>query len=288
MITARPTTRRDASATALGAAIMRAVHQVVDGEPKIIDDPISPLFIDADELNHLRREPDVFQTPVACAMRVGILAANRFAEDHLAAAVRRGVTQAVLLGAGFESFAYRQPPWARKLRIIELDHPGSQRAKREKLAAAGVHVPANVEFIGVDLDRTSLSEGLRSSSFAWNEAAFFSWLGLMPYVKETAIVAAFRLVATRPRGSEIVFSFARPAPGTAPGAPGSPEARAAIIAREAWISRFEPGELGKLLHAVGFASVEFLSAEDVTARYLGRREDELHPPRRVNVGAALV
>ena len=100
MIAGRPTTRRDASTTALGSAIMRAVHQVVDGVPKIVDDPISPLFINAEELRELQLDPDVFLTPIACAMRVGVLAASRFAEDRLAEAYRRGVTQAVVLGAG--------------------------------------------------------------------------------------------------------------------------------------------------------------------------------------------
>ncbi len=258
---------------------MRAVHQVVDGAPKIVDDPISPLFIDAEELRELQVDPDVFQTPVACAMRVAVLAASRFAEDRMAEAYRRGITQAVILGAGFDSFAYRQPSFARNLRIIELDHPSLQRAKRERLAAAAVHVPANVEFIGIDLDRGSLSEGLRSSSFAWNEPAFFMWLGLMPYIRETAIVSAFRLIATRPRGSEIVFNFARPL--------GASDSDSTAAARSAWLSRFEPQALAKLLRTVGFSEVTFLN-EAAVGKYLGSRDDELAMLRRVNVGSAIV
>jgi methyltransferase (TIGR00027 family) len=279
MISSAPSTRRDASATALGAAIMRAVHQVVDGAPKIVDDPISPLFIDAEELRELQVDPDVFQTPVACAMRVAVLAASRFAEDRMAEAFRRGITQAVILGAGFDSFAYRQPSFARNLRIIELDHPSLQRAKRERLAAAAIHVPSNVEFIGIDLDRGSLSEGLRSSNFSWNEPAFFTWLGLMPYIRETSIIAAFRLIATRPRGSEIVFNFARPL--------GASETDAQSASRNAWLSRFEPAALAKLLRTVGFSEVSFMN-EGLVEKYLGHRTDELAPLRRVNVGAAIV
>ncbi|MBD5636103.1 MAG: class I SAM-dependent methyltransferase, partial [Candidatus Eremiobacteraeota bacterium] len=139
--------------------------------------------------------------------------------------------------------------------------------------------PSNVEFIGIDLDRGSLSEGLRSSSFAWNEPAFFMWLGLMPYIREQAIIAAFRLIATRPRGSEVVFNFARPL--------GASENDDTAAKRVAWRSRFEPTGLAKLLKTVGFSEVTFMN-ENAVGKYLGHRDDELAPLRRVNVGSAIV
>jgi O-methyltransferase involved in polyketide biosynthesis len=81
--------------------------------------------------------------PAWRALRAHVVLRSRFAEDRLAAAVHRGVTQYILFGAGFDTFALRQPVWALPLRILEVDHEGTQTMKRPLLAAADLVMPKN-------------------------------------------------------------------------------------------------------------------------------------------------
>ena len=162
---------------------------------------------------------------------------SRFTEDRLAAAVARGVTQYVILGAGFDTFAVRQPAWARNLRILEVDHAGTQELKRSHLAAAGLTVPPNAGFATIDFERESLRDGLVRHSISLTERTFFSWLGVTMYLREDAIDAVLRSAADFPAGSEIVLTFAS--------ASNMPEgvAERAAQAGEPWLSFFEPEEM---------------------------------------------
>jgi methyltransferase (TIGR00027 family) len=268
---------RPPSSTALGVAVLRAVHQIADGVPRVLDDPVSRRLVDG---SALERALAADSAP-ARALRAHVVLRSRFAEDRLQAAVARGVRQAVVLGAGFDTFAYRQPEWARALRIFEVDHPASQRAKRARLADAGIAAPPNVSYVAIDFARTSLRDGLAPSGFALGEPVFFSWLGVMMYLDEVAIDAVLRYAADRPAGSEIAFSFAHAA-ATNRGA----EMRAAELG-EPWLSRFEPDVLVRKLRDFGFAEVTMVTPADA-ARYFGTRSDALRAPERVAIGTAIV
>ena len=108
------------------------MHQRFDREPKVLDDPLAERLIGPDWLEALRRDPARWQSAERTALRAHVVVRSRYAEDRLADAVRRGVRQAVILGAGYDTFAYRQPAWAHDLQILEIDHPGTQRDKRER------------------------------------------------------------------------------------------------------------------------------------------------------------
>jgi len=125
---------------------------------------------------------------------------SRFAEDRLAAAVDRGVTQYVLLGARFDTFAYRQPPLVNLLRIIEIDHPQSQQAKKERLVSAGIEIPANVEFADIDFEHETLGEGFKRHGVSMLEPTLFSWLGV-PSPHRGSSRRLFRELARFPIGS---------------------------------------------------------------------------------------
>jgi methyltransferase (TIGR00027 family) len=158
------------------SAIMHALHQTVDGDPKILTDPIAPRLLDPDDdrqwftpmLNH----------PFAKHLRAGFGVRSRYAEDCLAEAVQRAVRQYVILGAGLDTFAYRQPSWDGKLRILEVDHPLTQDWKRNRLTAANIDVPSNLTFVPIDFEKTSLADGPRACSFAFDAPAFCSCLGV--------------------------------------------------------------------------------------------------------------
>lgn len=271
---------RSASRTALSVAAMRAFHQTLDGVPKILDDPIAPRIVDAASIARV----GAARNPWTEALRLHVLVRSRYAEDHLADAVRRGVRQFVSLGAGYDTFAYRQPAWASDLRIFEVDHPASQDAKRTRLERAHVALPPNLIFAPIDFERTVLSDGLRAAGFDTAQPAFFSWLGVMMYLDQAAIDSVFEYVARLPPGSEIAFSYARPGRWFAI---ESPIAMAAAAVGEPWKSRFTPDDLESRLRAHGFGHVEFLGAREANERYRPMRSG-LPPLQRVSIGAARV
>jgi methyltransferase (TIGR00027 family) len=254
-------TERAASATALGVATLRAAHQLLDGTPKILDDPVVLRLLDPEVIARVQANPERFAEPSVRRLLTHVVTRSRLAEDCLADAVQRGVRQCIVLGAGFDTFAYRQPPWAAALRIFEVDHPASQMAKRARLAAAGIAIQQNVEYVAIDFETTSLREGLSRSSLDLGASAFVSWLGVMVYLTPAAIDAVFAFVASMPTESEIVFTFTAP---KEPGAPDGLASRAAEVG-EPWLTRIEPDVLERQLRAHGFGSVRFLTSRVVSA-----------------------
>ena len=133
------------SQTALGAARLRAAHQVLDGA-SILADPLAVRILGPDEqasLDHAQVHP------MGPRLRWFIAARSRIAEDALTVAVDQGASQLVVLGAGLDTLAYRTP-LATRLRIFEVDYPATQAWKRELLEAATIAVPATLAFIAVD------------------------------------------------------------------------------------------------------------------------------------------
>jgi methyltransferase (TIGR00027 family) len=271
-----------ASRTALGTAYMRAAHQLFETQPRILDDPVALSLLGPTALQRIKDTADHYQTPERLALRAHVVLRSRFAEDRLAAAVLRGITQYVILGAGFDTFALRQPPWARALKILEIDHPGTQAMKRSHLAAAGLSMPENTDFANIDFERESLRDGLLRYHVSMDEPTFFSWLGVTMYLREAAIDAVLHSVAQFPTGSEIVLTFAPP--GDSP----SPLAERAASLGEPWVSYFEPDALEAKLRGAGFSEVEFLSPAEAEARYFRQRPADLPIPRRTNILCAVL
>ena len=147
------------SRTAQRVAIRRAAHQILD-HPKVLDDPLALLIIGAAAAEALRSRPKEDQG-FSRAFRAFMVARSRFAEDELARAVRHGVAQYVVLGAGLDTFAYRNPHPA--LRVFEVDHPATQSWKREQLRAAGISAPSSLTFVPIDFEQQTLADGFQQS-----------------------------------------------------------------------------------------------------------------------------
>jgi len=163
---------------------MRALHQVLD-EPRVLDDPIAALLVGEQELDRQKKIARLI--PFLKRLRAHFAMRSRYAEDCLAESLDRGVRQYVLLGAGLDTFAYRQPASVHRLRIFEVDHPATQQWKREKLAAAQVFPPANLTFAGIDFEMVSLRDGLAAAGLDFDLPTFFSCLGVTQYLT-TAVV----------------------------------------------------------------------------------------------------
>ncbi|HYL33978.1 MAG TPA: SAM-dependent methyltransferase [Stellaceae bacterium] len=257
-------------------SIMRAVHQTLDGEPKILADPIVAKLVDVGTL-----EPDwltpILGHPFAKQWRAGFLVRSRYAEDCLAAAVVRGISQYLILGAGLDTFAYRQPGWAASIRIFELDHPATQSFKRERLAKSNIALPGNLAFLPIDFETTSLRQALSSTEFRFDHATFCAWLGVTQYLTDAAIDTTLKFLLSLPRGSEIVFSFILPQEelsGVEADAVATAVQKSAEVG-EPWLSRFRPPELIARLRRMGFSEVIHFTPEEADARYLKGRHDGL-------------
>jgi len=273
---------REASRTAAGVAWLRAAHQIVDRPPRILDDPIAPALF-GDAAVHLAERRTELASPGALALRAHVLLRSRFAEDQLAAAARRGVGQYVVLGAGLDTFGYRQPDWATTLRIVEVDQPASQQDKRRRLADAGIVPPGNLIFAAVDFEAESLVDELARTGVDISVPTFFSWLGVSMYLTRDAVDTVFGAVASFPPSSELVFTFAQPRISGAPSI-----ADRAAAAGEPWLTFFDPEDLARVLREAGFSAVQFLTREQAELRYFTGRSDALHTPRRVSIATATV
>ena len=268
------------SKTALGVGALRAMHRIVDAEPWVIDDPVSLALFGVAARASVDTDPAWTTDPAKIALRGHVLVRSAFAEDRLRAAVARGVRQCVVLGAGYDTFAYRQPDWMDRVRLIEVDAPETQSDKRARLGRAGIAIPANVTFAPVDFERTPLADGLATAGFDAAATSFFSWLGVTMYLTRAAVDAVFRFVAGLPAGSEIAFTF------SAPGGSSDLERRVAEVG-EPLLTRIAPAEIEALLQRAGFSRITVLSAADAQ-RYLGQRTDALRVPRAESIAAAVV
>ncbi len=192
-----------ASRTALRVAIRRAAHQLVD-DPPVLVDPIAVRLIGSDYPRDLERASHT----VARDLRAYLAARSRFAEDHLDQAVAAGVRQYVILGAGLDTFAYRNP--CPDLRVFEADFPATQEGKRAMLAAAGIDIPSNLTFVPLDFEHRTLLESLAEGGLNTAEPGFFSWLGVAPYLTLDAFRSTLRAVATLPAGTGLAFDYSLP------------------------------------------------------------------------------
>jgi methyltransferase (TIGR00027 family) len=279
---------RQASRTAEGAVMLRAAHQVLDGYPKILDDALA-LELLSDASVEAIRAGDPLQAPPIRLARSGVLLGGRFVEDQLRIAVDRGIRQYVLLGAGFDSFGYRQPGWASDLKIIEVDHPASQQLKRERLATAGVTVPPNVTFIPIDFEVTTLADGMAAGGFDARWATFFAWRGVTQYLTGSAIEETLRYVLSLPPSSGIALTFMLPEAllGEELDAIRVLSEFGASVG-EPWLSRFEPARLIAWLRELGFSNVAHLTPEVAREQYFRDRTDALPVPSYEQVLSATV
>lgn len=262
------------SATAEGAAFLRVAHQLLDA-PRILDDPVVLRLVGPADVDAVRAAPARFEEPFLRGLRAAIAIRSRYAEDALADAVARGVRQYVVLGAGLDSFAYRNPFPTDRLRVFEVDHPATQGAKRERLRAAGIAIPPSLAFVPIDFERDALPAAMAAGGFDATAPAFVSWLGVAAYLERAAVLATLAWVASLPAGSEIVLTYRTGAPPESPAAAAMADHVAAV--GEPWRSTFEPAELAAELRRLGFDRVEDFGPEAAFERYCRDRADGLRP-----------
>jgi methyltransferase (TIGR00027 family) len=261
------------SKTAYRVALRRAAHQLWDN-PRVFEDPVALKIVSHDsaaELSALRAS----DSTASRSLRAFVTARSRFAEDHLGEEWSRGTRQYVVLGAGLDTFAYRNP--YDDLQVFEVDFPATQAWKRKCLEAGGIAIPQRLIFAPVDFEKDTLAAGLAHAGFQANQAAFFSWLGVTPYLAEQTVLATLRWIASCCRQNGVAFDYAVPRSSLNffNRLAFDELARRVAGAGEPFVSFFDPEKLSHELRQMGFQQLEDLSSDRINARYFSGRSDEL-------------
>jgi len=264
--------------TAVRVALWRALHALADAPPHVIEDEVG-LKLAAPEGDWQSR-PDM--NPLFTApFRASIVARARFIEDLVVEQSGRGVGQYVLLGAGLDSFAQRRPEVASRLKVFEVDPPGPQAWKRQRLEDLGFGIPDCLKFVPVDFEAgDSWKDALVSAGFDGTKPAVVASTGVSMYLTKEAITATLRQVAEMAKGSTLAMSFLLPVEMADPEVrPGLERAvKGAAASGTPFLSFFMPDEMLALAREAGFKEVHHVPAAELARLYFSGRKDGLRPP----------
>ncbi|MDV9173680.1 class I SAM-dependent methyltransferase [Streptomyces sp. W16] len=270
--------------TAVRVALWRALHVQADAPPHVIEDEIGLRLVDPGDDWRERPDMDVEATR---RIRASIVARARFVEDVVVEQAGRGVDQYVVLGAGLDTFAQRRPELGAKLRVFEVERPGTQAWKRRRLAELGYDVPDWLRFVPVDFEGDWWGQ-LAAAGLDTGRPAVVAATGVIMYLTLDAITVLFRLVAGLAPGSTLVTTFLRPVDDVEPEQRAQLEVavRGARAAGTPFLSFFTPEQVLALGRKCGFREVRHVSAADLAERYFVGRGDGVGPSRGEEVMVA--
>ncbi len=297
-----------ASQTSMTTSLMRAMHTRIDPKP-LFNDPWGDRLVPASGINFIHQKAteglplEALEAASAGGMSVvdlwlhakpfyiGVIARSRFTEDALHLALKRGVRQYVVIGAGFDSYCLRRPDAAPDLAVFEIDHPATQSVKRQRIAECGATLPEPVQFIAADLAKEGLADVLLRSGFKPDEPAFFSWLGVTMYLSRDDNLKLLRSIGQcAAPGSEVAFSYFDQAlfRSDAQTGPFADMQRSVTSIGEPLLSGFDPSELATDLRSVGLTWEEDLDDAQALLRYDPSGANRLKPVAWSRVARASV
>ena len=252
------------SRTALMVARQRAAHQVLD-QGSILPDPFAMKILGEGENNVLQFAN---QHPLGSIGRLFTTARSRIAEDALSRAVERGIRQIVILGAGLDTFALRNPHSARQILIYEVDRPATQAWKCQRFAEAQITLPPWLILVPVDFEGDDMREKLVAAGFQQSSPAFFSWLGVVPYLTQNAISRSLKYMSSV-RNSEVVFDYMEPPEASSEEVRQFEGKRTEQLKKidERSVSRFDPAGMAAILRSCGFCDIEDINFQEITSRF---------------------
>ena len=264
--------------TAARVALWRALHIEADAPPHVLEDDIGLKLLAPDKDWRSRGDMDPqFTRP----FRASIVARARFIEDLVVEQAGHGLSQYVILGAGLDSFAQRMPEIASRLRVFEIDQPGPQAWKRQRLVELGFGVPDWLRFVPVDFEAgEAWRDQLVTAGFDSSKPAIVVSTGVSMYLTKEANAATLRQVAALAPGSTLAMTFLLPLELADPEVrPGLEMAqKGARASGTPFLSFFTPQEMQALAREAGFRDARHVSAADLTQRYFIDRTDGLRPP----------
>lgn len=254
-------------------AAARAAHMRT--EKPIFDDPYAHLLcgwffkltLRFRPLEYLLRKialEAVAPTTMCVVMRA------RYAEQALERAVKLGVRQYVIIGAGMDSFAFRRPDLLERIEAFEIDHPVTQRKKLARVRRAGLTTPPRHHFVEADLTEVATVDALSESPFEMSRPTFMSLLGVAYYLTKESLASTVASIASGlPAGTYLVLDYLL----------DEPSCNAAHIALRTRMLDFvekrgEPmraayslDEMNALMDVAGFEAVENFAITDLEQSY---------------------
>lgn len=296
-----------ASLSAMTTAYIRAHHSMHD-TPKIFDDFLAYRLIPEEvralieqglkrdkqfsDPEHTVVSSDQTITLASLTKSTNVLSRARYTEDALEEAVRQGVKQYVILGAGMDTFVFRRPEMMDCLEVFEVDHPATQNFKLLRLAELGWEHPAHLHFLPIDFTKENLATALtRSSAYDPNVKSFFSWLGVTMYLTREEVFATLCSITNiAPPGSAVIFDYldtdAFIPEKSSPQMKKKQEGFQKL--GEKMITGFNPSTLEEDIASLGLSLRENLSPEDIEKRYFQGRKDGHHAPEHGHIAYAIV
>ena len=275
------------SRTLLGPALRRAVHQLLD-YPRIFEDPVAVGLIPEASERAILATLDDHRSRDATLLRSLFALRSRFAEDRLTEAAARGIQQYVIVGAGLDTFPWRQPKYARAMRIFAADHVATLAWTQVRFWERGLPKPENLTFVPTDLEADLLGERLAEFGFDPRLATFCSVLGVVQYLDSDAVERLLRFATSLVSDSEIVLSFVLPDDGTNRDELAHRLGSNAETLGEPWKTFHRPRHLVERLTRMGFRDVFHLAPECAQQRYFSGRQDGLRAPQSEQLMAAIV
>jgi methyltransferase (TIGR00027 family) len=265
------------NSTAVRVALWRAMHVQVDPPPHVLEDEIGLQLVAPDD--GWRARPDM--DPVGTrGFRVAIVARARFIEDLVAEQAGHGVSQYVILGAGLDTFAQRRPDLASRLRVFEVDQPGPQAWKRQRLIELGFGIPDWLRLVPVDFEQGgSWWQQLAAAGFDPGRPAVVASTGVSMYLTKDATTATLRQLAGLAHGSTLAMTFLLP-PELLDDTDRSglqTSEKGARASGTPFVSFYPPQEMLALARQAGFADVRHVSGSSLAERYLADRTDGVRP-----------
>lgn len=264
--------------TAVRVALWRALHLLVDGAPHVLEDEIGLQLVAPDE--SWRDRPDMHPERTKL-FRASIVARARFIEDLVAEESDRGVAQYVILGAGLDTFAQRRTELASRLTVFEVDQPGTQQWKRNRLVELGSGIPPWLRLVPVDFEAgDDWLKRIIDAGFDVSKPAVVTSTGVSMYITKDATAATLRQVATLATGSTFAMSFILPIDLVDPEVRIGMEMaqKGAQASGTPWLSFYEPDEIVQMARAAGFRNVQHVASATLAERYFANRTDGLRPP----------
>lgn len=278
MIEAQP------SQTAFLTAVHRAWHHHMAPEPKVLNDDMALKLAGLESLDDAEAYVNTIienftalsdretATTFVSHIEASVCMRSRVVEEQLLVARERNIKQLVLLGAGLDSTAYRRKDLTDGIKVIEIDHPSTQRWKHECLARAKIEVPENVKFVAFDFENQTLAQAMEEGGVDFTQMTFFTWLGVQMYLTDEAVKSTFSVMGKFPAGSEVIMDFISPSyVENADIAQDSVAQLSEVVSQmgEPILSKYYESELEERLREAGFGVVDFLSARLLKDRYLG-------------------
>lgn len=195
---------------------------------------------------------------------------TRFIDDALRDALAKGLDQVVILGAGFDSRAYRMPG-IEQTSVFEVDHPAPQAEKQARLKRMLGTLPSHVTFVPIDFDRQELEDAMAAAAFRTGARTFFIWEGVTQYITAEAVDATFRYVSRAAAiGSKILFTYIRRGIVDGSARSAADQKLVSVLQRVGmpWVFGLDPTELAQYLAERGLKLIKDVGASDYQARYL--------------------